>query len=64
MDQYGKYEVYGLLKLGDFNYSFLVFSAREKIWRGVLLEFEESMPHRIKGVGMLDAAAPAESAKR
>jgi hypothetical protein len=64
MDQYGKYEIYGLLKHGNFNYSFLVFAPREKIWRGVLLEFEEAAPHRVIGIGMWDAAAPNGLAKR
>lgn len=44
MDQYGKYTVYGFTKQGNFNYSFLVFSEREKVRRGVQLEFEPAAP--------------------
>ena len=64
MDQYGRYEVYGFLKQGNFNYSFLVFAPREKIWRGIQLEFEATAPHRVVGIGMWDAAAPSATAKR
>lgn len=50
MDKYGKYEVYGFSKQGDYKYAFLVFAAKEKIWQGVLLEFEERKPFRVKGI--------------
>lgn len=58
MDQYGKYEVYGFSKQGNYKYGFLAYSAREKIWRGVLLEFEEKTPFRVKGMSMWDAPPP------
>jgi hypothetical protein len=64
MNQYGKYEPYGFAKQGNYTYSFLVFSAKEKIWRGVFLEFEESKPYRVKGMQMWDAGPPQEESSR
>ena len=64
MNQYGKYEVQGFSRQGNYNYSFLVFSAKEKLWRGVQLEFEENKPHRVKGMQMWDTGPPAQTAKK
>ena len=58
MDKYGKYEVYGFSKQGNYKYAFIVFSAREKIWRGVQLEFEEKTPNRVKGIALWDVQPP------
>lgn len=64
IDQYGTYEVYGYATEGNYRYSFLVYSTREKIWRGVMLEFEEKKPNRVAGMRMWDAKPPKETAKR
>ena len=64
LDQYGKYEVFGYSQAGAYRYTFLVYSAREKIWRGVYLEFEEKSPYRVKGISMGDTKPLKEIARR
>jgi Trypsin len=63
MGQYGKYEVYGYSQAAH-RYSFLVYAEGEKIWRGVLLEFEEKPPYKVKSMRMWDAKPPKDVAKR
>lgn len=63
LDQYGTYEVYGYATQGNYLYSYLVYSTREKIWRGVMLEFEETKPHKIKGMSMWNTKPPKDIAK-
>lgn len=58
MNKDGKYEVYGFSKQGNYKYAFLVFSLRQKIWRGVQLDFEEIKPYRVKGISIWDPDPP------
>lgn len=64
IDQYGKYEVHGYSQAGTDRYTYLVYSAREKIWRGVYLEFEEKPPYKVKGISMGDTKPLKEIARR
>jgi hypothetical protein len=41
-----------------------MFSRKEKVWRGVQLEFEENKPHRVKGMQMWNTEAPVRTAKK
>lgn len=64
LDQYGSYEVYGYSQAGMYRYTYLVYSSREKNWRGVYLEFEEKPPHKVKSMSMGDTKPPKDIAKR
>jgi hypothetical protein len=64
LDQYGNYKVYGYARAGAYRYTFLVYSEKEKIWRGVYLEFEEKQPHKVKSMAMGDTKPPRSAAKR
>ncbi len=60
MNRYGKYKIYGYTHVGRSLYSYLVYSEREKIWRGVYFEFESAQPFKIKNFVMWDPTPPKE----
>lgn len=63
MNKDGKYEVYGFSKQGNYKYAFLVFASKEKIWRGVQLDFEEIKPYRVKGISFWNPDPPRDLVK-
>lgn len=60
LDQYGTYTVYGYTQAtrDTHRYAVLVYSARAKIWRGVLFDLEENKARQVKTLRMWDASPP------